>query len=424
MPAVSYRTEWQKTGRLRLLLGKINEGTSPGENGNVTFTDHDFQQYFDLIPDAFRHPEEITPGEFRSIVYRAAIDLRKYGLITAENLLKEVNQRAVARLQLVVRPYTMWTRLRLRDMASATGFRLRFDDVSLEGKARLPKWLQLEDYFLSGQGQIEPTSDADFGFLIVKVRAPTEESAARKIFDACDAFYAITNIYWRSWPLWTARHAEAKLWMWRYQFFWERKRFLGEDKIWYSPSFDEEEWRRFPGDYSKFLKALPYIRKALRKLQSHPLRTVLFHVARLVHEGMSSPDLAYRLLRYWSAMERLYSEEENRNASFDKLIQRLTFAESERELAVMKLEHLSKLRNAYVHTGSTENDTNELTQFLGQVLEHQIRYILVQGGDFVDHRELIEMADLPSDIPLLERRKKSIERRENIIKFGHHYSSD
>lgn len=423
MAAASYKPEWQKSGRFKLLLTTINAGTSPNQEGGVTFTDYDFGQYFDLLPDAFRYPAEITRTEFRSIVYRAAIGLRKTGQITAETLVDAVNQGAISNLKLPSRRYTMWTVLRLRNMPRAGSFRLKFDEVTLEGRRSLPHWLRLEKYFISGIGDIEPTPVGDFGYLIARVNARTEDGAAKRIYDACDAFFALANIYWRSWPLWTDRHAEAKLWMWHYQFFWERRRFLGREKIWFNPSFDEAEWKRFPGDFSKFAEALPYIRKALSKLEIHPLRHVLFQAARLVHEGMSSPDLSFRLLRYWSAMERLYSESDDRNAPYDRLIRRLTFAENDRELAIMKLEHLSKLRNAYVHSGSTDNDRNELTQFLGRVLEHQIRYILMRGTDFLDHGELIEMADLPSDLGLLERRKRSIERRENIIRHGRHYTT-
>lgn len=420
MAAVSFNAEWQKTGRLKLLLTTLNAGTSPNAEGGVAFTDHDFGQYFDLLPDGFRWPPEITRTEFRSIVYRAAIDLRKKGHVRSDALLNAVNAGVVSNLQLPLRPYTMWTALRLRSMPRVGTFRLKFDGVSMEGRRELPEWLCLNDYFISGIGNIKTTPAGDFGYLIVRTKARTEDGAAKSMYDACDAFYGLTNISWRSWPLWTDRHAEAKLWMWRYQFFWEGRKFLSSEKIWFNPSFEENEWNRFPGEYAEFAEALPYIRKAISSLETHPLRAVLFRAIRLVHEGVASEDLSFRLLRYWSAMERLYSESSDRNAPYEKLIRRLTFAEKDRELAIMKLERLSKLRNAYVHSGSTEDDRNELTQFLGRILEHQILYILMRGGDFLDHGELIEMADLPSDLGQLERRKKSIERRENIIRHGRH----
>lgn len=421
MATVSYKNDWQKSGRLKLLLTKINAGTAIREDGAVSFIDHDFQQYFDLLPSAFRYPNAIPRSEFGSIVYGSSIELRKRGKITAEHLLHEVNERSARNLSRPLIPFTMWTRLRLRNMSQSKGFRLRYDEVGLQGTSNLPAALRLEPYFLSGHGQIDPGIDHQFGYLIARTAARSEDAAAKKIFDACDAFFAFANIYWRSYPLWADRHAEAKLWMWRFNFFWQRGKYLGTEKIWYNPSFDENEWNRFPGDYDKFLKALPAIRRALAKLQAHPLRNVLFQTAKLIHEGMSSPDLSFRLLRYWSAMERLYSESSDKNAPYDKLIRRLTFAEHDRELAAMKLERLSNLRNAYVHSGSTDDDRNMLTQFLGGVLEHQVRYILIQGTDFADHGELIEMADLPGDLDLLERRKRSIERRQNIVRFGRHH---
>src|SRR5690348_2771251 len=98
MATVAYQQDWQRLGKLRLLLAKINAGTAGNDNGSVTFTDHDIRQYFDLLPSAFRYPNEIPRSEFESIVYRSCIDLRKQGRITAENLLHEVSQRATENL--------------------------------------------------------------------------------------------------------------------------------------------------------------------------------------------------------------------------------------------------------------------------------------------------------------------------------------
>jgi len=358
---------------------------------------------------------------FRSIVYRAAIDLRKLGRISPTKLLEQVNRAASAALAAPVKRYTMWTRLRLRNMARSPGFRLSFDQVRIEGVASLPAKLRLQDYLLSGFGYIHPNELTGFGYLVLRAEARNENDAARKIFDACDTFFGLASLGWRDLSLWTERHAQAKIWMGPNQFFWEGSKFLGKERVWYNPHFDTEEWKRFPKDGSEFLKRLPYIRRSLKALETHPLRKIISSVAKLIHEGMASRDLSYRLLRYWSALETLYSEKGNRNVAYDKVIRRATFAQKDRELSIMKLEHLSKLRNDYVHSGDTEKEKNELTQYLREILAHQILYFLHHGSDFNDHDEIIEMADLPSDAGLLERRKKAIQRRENIIAHGRHH---
>jgi len=220
--------------------------------------------------------------------------------------------------------------------------------------------------------------------------------------------------------MWTDRHAEGVLWLGPYQFFWEGTKFLGRDRIWYNQHYDKAEWHRFPKDASEFLKRLPYIRKIMSQLERHPLRPILSASAKLVHEGMTSADLSYRLLRYWSALETLYSEGGNKNVPYDRIIRRATFAETDRELAIIKLEHLARLRNIYVHSGDTEHDRNELTQYLREILAHQILYFVRFADDINEHSELIEMVDLPSDLGTLARRKRAIERRENIMHRGSH----
>jgi hypothetical protein len=420
MTTVSYRQKWIETGRLKRVLAKINDGTSVNADGAIQFDDFDFQQYFDLLADAFHSPDTLTPREISSLVYSACIDLRKLGPVQRDKLLGLVNKKASEALAVAPRPFTMWTQLRLRQMVWSRGFKLSFQDVRIEGRARLPKRYRLTDYLISGHGYIRPNKLSDFAYLILRCDARNEEDAARKMFDAIDTFYAVSNLIWRSINMWTDPHAQAYLWLGPYQFFWQGQKFLGKERIWYNPKFDEAEWQRFPKDAKDFLVRLPHIRKALADLQPHPLRQILSPAAKLVHEGKASPDLSFRLLRYWSALETLYSEGSNKNVPYDKLIRRATFGERDRELAILKLEHLAKLRNSYVHSGDTERERNELTQFLGEILAHQILYLLRYADDLADHNELIEMADLPNDLNLLARRRRAIERRENIIQFGRH----
>jgi len=417
---VSYRPEWLNSGRLKRVLDKINDGTSVNLDGAIQFIDWDFQQYFDLLSDAFRFPESLTGEEFRALAYRGCLDLRKEGVVTKGKLLEIVNKKASDALAVPVTRFSMWTNLRLRRMVSVPGFRVSYGDVNIRGVARLPEKYVLDDYFISGVGDIRPNAVRDSGYVILQCKSRSEEDAAKKMFNSLDTFYAITNLFWRSVSMWTDRHIQANVWMGPYQFFWKGRQFLGKDKIWYSPNFDKEEWRRFPKDAGELLKRLPQIRHGLRKLETHPLRPILSAAAKLVHEGMASPDLSYRLLRYWSALETLYSEGGNKNVPYERLIRRATFAEKDRELAIMKLEHLARLRNIYVHSGDTEREKSELTQYLREVLAHQILYLIRFADDLQDHNELLEMVDLPSDLELLERRRRAIKRRENIIRHGRH----
>src|SRR5688500_9224681 len=123
MATVSYHSDWLKSGRLKRVVDKINNGTSINNEGNIQFDDFDFQQYFDLLSDAFRYPESLNASEIRSLVYRTSIDLRKNGKISEQKLLHLVNLRASEALAVVPQRYTMWTHLRLRRMVWSPGFK-------------------------------------------------------------------------------------------------------------------------------------------------------------------------------------------------------------------------------------------------------------------------------------------------------------
>lgn len=420
MATVSFQQDWISSGRLQRVLKKINSGTSVNSEGNIQFEDFEFKQYFDLISDAFRFPEQITQDEASSIVYRACIDIRKKGQISQGDLRIIVNDLTSAALSIPNRPFTMWTHLRIKQLSFSSGFRIEFDNVSIQGSAHLSSRYHLDEYILNGHGRIYPNKLSSYGYLIFRCEARNENDAARKIFDAGDAFFAACNLAWRSINLWTDRHVQANLWMGPYQFFWDGRKFLGHDKVWYNPNFDQDEWDRFPKNAAELHKHLPGIRKVLKRLECHPLRGVLLSTAKLLHEGMASTDLSFRLLRFWSALETLYSEGGSKNVPNERIIKRAVFAEKDRELTKMKLEHLARLRNDYVHSGKTEREKNDLSQSLRELIAQQLVYLIMHASDIVEHSELIEMADLPDDLSLLAKRKIAISRRENIIKLGRH----
>lgn len=419
MATIAFRPDWEKNGRVKKLIEVLNAGTLPNDAG-IQFVDHDFRQYFDLLTSSFRCPSDLTWSEINGIVCRAFIDLRKSGEVTSSALRSRVNAAASSALAESLQPFTMWTRLRLRDMNHCSGFKLRFDNVALEGVARLPKKFLLKDYFISGIGNIYPNTSSGFGYLILRTSARNEDDAARKIFDAADTFFAMSNLLWRGWSLWTDRHAQAELWLGRYQFFWKGRNFLGQDKIWYNADFNEEKWSRFPKKGSEFIKILPHVRGHMRYLERHPLRDVLSKTAKLLHEGMASPDLSYRLLRYWSALESLFSDGEARNVSYGKVIQRAVFAAKDRELSIIKLDYLSKLRNGYVHEGQSEQDKSELIQFLRDVVAYPLMYLIKNAQDISDHREFLEMTDIPADEGAISRLRRALARADNIKLTGKH----
>lgn len=419
MATVALRQEW-RDGRLQALLDDFNSRTSVNDDGAVRFSDFDFQQTFSLLDGAFRYPEALTTREMSALIYRAVIDLRKTGVVKLNDLISAVNASASDALSSRKSRFTMWTALRLRNLSQSGGFDIRYKGVLLQGRSILPPRLRLEEYDLSGD-RISPNDLSGFAFLIGRTEARNEEGAARNIFEAADLFMALTNVAWRQWNVFGGEHhAEAKLWEGPYQFFWRNKTFLGSERLWFNPEFRRDEWNRHPETGAKFRQFLPAVRRGLRKLEGHPLARVLSQALRLMHDGMVSRDSSYRLLRFWSALESIFSKE-NESRS-DTIIDRALFAENceDRDIVRLKLQYLSRIRNGYVHAGLENENIYHLIQFLRDFVANHLLYLLYNGDDFDSHDEYIAMCSLPSSLDALKRRRQAIQRRENVILFRRH----
>jgi Apea-like HEPN len=203
-------------------------------------------------------------------------------------------------------------------------------------------------------------------------------------------------------------------------FFFKNGQFIGKDRVWYNQNYDENAWNRFPKSAADFNKQANLIRRRIKAFVNHPLLVPLKASLLLINEGMTSDDLAFRLMRFWSAAEALYAPDDDKTSS-KKLISRLTFAsKSDEWLDKIKLERCYHLRNMYVHRGSNDNDDTSLVQHLRELLLQQVYYYLLHGQDIASHSDLLMMVDLPTEESALERRRLAIDRRLNIARSGRH----
>jgi hypothetical protein len=424
MTTVRYDSRWAESKKIDDLICYINESTDINSEGNIKFTNLEIDQYFNILSDTFIHPKSLTKKEINSFVYRCALDLRKNGLIKSDELLVKVNERASQELSKPAKIFKMWTKLRIRSMNPQDQFILKYDNVSIEGHRYLPENMVVNEYFISGIGQICPQNPKFFGYLILLANARNEESAADILFDTCDAFMAVTNLLLRSHNIiGDGSSSEAAIWYGPYQFFWQEEQFLCGDHIWRNPNYRDDHWDQYPISGSDFRKVLPEIRNTLSILESHPLKSTISQVAKLINEGMVSADLHYRTLRFWSALENLFSLSTDKNIPYEKIIKRSLFGvtqKKERNLLEWKLNRLSNIRNKYVHVGDSESGHHGLNYFLKEFIVHHLFYLIKRGGDFKNHQEYVDMTDLPHDKAILEARRLAIKRRENVNSFGNH----
>lgn len=415
------RVAWLGGGSPASLLQRLNDATELNERGSISFIRNDHRELFELLAHQICFPEGFSYRDVSAISYRAYLDLRKEGAVDQKSLISLIAQRVEQWKTRPLKTYTMWTKMRLSQMASASGLRFQFDGVFVRTVANLPKWLSLETNFISGIGDVNPNVLPFFGYAILSTKARSENEASDKLFIALDKFYAIVNTSWRFNEFWISHRPSSILLHGPNYFFFENKKFLGQNRAWFNQDFDEKEWTFSPKTAADFSKNADLFKRAIKRLECHPLRVPLERAIVLVSEGMMSSRLSFRLMRFWSAAEALYTKE-NSQTPYDRLIDRMLFAEAEDEISIerLKLKRASELRNQYVHRGLTEKENSSLIQNLRETILRFAYYILFNGDDFRKHAELLEMIE-PSNAPhKVAEKLLAIERRRKIVETGRH----
>ncbi|MGI9376933.1 MAG: hypothetical protein ACR2PC_12670 [Tsuneonella suprasediminis] len=415
------RISWIKGSYPASLLQRLNEGTERNGNGSISFTASDHSELFELLAHQVSFPADINYRDASNISYRAFLDLRKEGEVDQKSLMSLIAKRVKVWRSRPIKSYTMWTKIRLSQMGLTKSSYYKFDGVRLRIVASLPKWLKIDTYFVSGIGDVYPNLLPNFGYAILSIGARSENEASEKLFSALDKFYAVVNTSWRFNELWVSHRPSGVLLHGPNYFFFEGRKFLGKNQVWWNQDFDEKEWVSFPRSAQDFRLKSDLFRRVLSRLDVHPLRQILERAFVLVSEGMMSSCLSFRLMRFWTAAEVLYTEESSRTP-YDQLIDRMIFTEMDEQADVerLKLKRASELRNQYVHRGITDKEDSALIQNLRETILRFAYYILFNGEDFSNHAELLHMLD-PSNAPnRVANRLIAIERRRLIIETGRH----
>jgi hypothetical protein len=296
--------------------------------------------------------------------------------------------------------------------------RFTYADVTIRLTSELPNYMQLSDASLAELQPIRTKDMPHYGFLIAATSARNATHAADKIFAATEKFQSVYNLALKPWNiLGSEQKPEARLMTGPYHFFFEGRQSLLPETNWFNQNFREEYWISTSSD--AIFKSAGVVRKALSKLEVHPLREPLSAALLMMNDGMEAADMTRRTLRYWTALERLFQSGDER-ISYEKIIDRATYLYDPPDLTKAKLRRLVRIRNRYVHMGTTENEHHQLTQYLAAEVRSHLFYLLMNGDDFADHREFIEMTDLPSNATALQRRRRALDRRQRMIEKRRH----
>lgn|GEM_PF-1789619 len=403
------------------LLKNIQDFTEINEEGAVSWSNiTDVDQYIEVLGDAFIFPDELSRHEKSSMIFNGVINARKSGNLTDSSILKSLQQITDEKLDEPLRQFSMWSRLSYHPNASSRSYYFNYEGVSIRLSTHLPKYMQIADTdFLS----LRPISTKDkpgSGFLISSTRARNSTQAADKIFSATEIFQALYNLALRPWNIFgSEQKPEATLLMGPYHFLFQGRKSLHKEITWFNQNFRDEYWNLSISNSDKIFKSAVSIRSALAKLQNHPLKGALSSSLLMMNDGMEASDMSRRTLRYWTALERLFQNDDERVA-YEKIVRRATYLDHPADLVRAKLNRLMRIRNRYVHMGTAENEHHQLTQYLADHIKSHLFYLLFNGDDFSDHAEFIEMTDLPSDSHALQRRRRAIDRRERMLQKRRH----
>ena len=400
------------------LFNEIQSTTQLNAEGQVSWSSEEIDQYISVLSDAFTFPPEISRREAAAMVWRGIIGARKTGKLTDSSALATLQRLTDETLAQPTRTFSMWTRLSYRPPVPAREERFRYGDVRIRLASKLPTYMELPDKAFAELQPIRTKDMPRYGYLIATTIARNATHAADKMFTATEMLQSVYNLALKTWNLFgSEQKPEAMLMTGPYHFFFKGRKSLLPETNWFNQTFREEYWSSTSGD--QIFKSAKTVRKALAKLQFHPLRDPLSAAFLMMNDGMEAADMTRRTLRYWTALERLFQPEDER-VSYEKIIDRATYLDDPADLAKAKLRRLMRIRNRYVHMGTSENEHHQLTQYLASEVRSHLFYVLMNGDDFADHREFIEMTDLPSDATALIRRRRAIERRERMIEKRRH----
>jgi len=402
------------------LFKTIQDSSTVSANGQISWPGfRGIDQYVSTLGDAFVFPEEISHHEAPSIIWRGILDALKSGKLTDSSVLEAFQRITDSTLSEPLRDFSMWLRLSYTHPISSPDILFWYGGVFIRLSARIPSYMNISEQELSRLSPIETKDTPNFGYLVARTKARNKTEAADKIFGSTEILRSVYNLALKQWNIiGSEQKPEAALLMGPYQFYFQGKKSLLPESMWFNPSFRDEHWGA-KINIGKLSKHAPAIRKALAKLEPHPLKDPLSAALLMMNDGMESADMTHRTLRYWTALERLFQAGDER-ISYDKIIRRATYLENPPDISRAKFARLMRIRNQYVHMGKSEDRHHQLTQYLAEEIRSHIFYLVFNGDDFADHGEFLEMTDLPSNTEALQRRRRAIDRRERMIEKRRH----
>lgn len=404
--------------QLQALFDDFESSSTVLEDGSLSFPGFwAMANLKEILPDAFIVKPALRRSAAIRLFRRALYQARRDGPLTVDVVIKRAEEFHRIDRAVSLKKFTLWTKIRAKGMAQAQNTKFSWNDVSIRTASQLPKWLQLKPFENSSIGHIDPSEPKHSGYIILTCQERLEDDAVDRMLDALQILMALMNIYETrgNWTIMSGNNWTAgKLRTGPFQFVFQDRKFLGKNRIWYDPHYNEKAWHEQIPDFEKYVKITAFTKKALASLSTHPLKHTLAKALQLAQDGFEARDGNHRLLRFWAALEKLYVDDSGRERSNQKVIERATFADTEYQLTKWQLSHVARLRNEHVHARGYEDAFMEQSQMLRDLFTRHVLHWIFHGRDFQKHEDLLAYVDLPRDDKALKAMRKLIDQRLNL----------
>lgn len=414
---ISFSKDWNSS-KFQTILDSICKLTKLTDEGLVSWTDWSVDIYFSLAYESFAKSDLIPDRELQAIVRRAILDVRKAKKLNVSNVLFAARQKAN---EFISKPFVKYSTVMDIDISLPITFnskKFSFRGVSLEVVRNCPKYIRLYVGDEIARSPFGVAPERRYSYLIARCRARSEFEAASKAFEACAAFLGVVNLATKRWNLMgSQQRPQCLVSQGPYHFVFENGK--PTPTQWFNPEFRAQFWNSSNHEGELFIRSSQNVNSILKKLNAHPLRELLCKVITAMNDGISSHQLSDRMTHYWNAIERLFSEDFEKT-SYEKIIRRATFLEPDQSEARLFLGHLVEMRNRKIHHGKTFDHQHQLLEYTFELVRQFVFYLILNGDDLTSHSEFIEMADLPGNRQVLNRRILAIERRIRFMEFRRH----
>jgi hypothetical protein len=399
---------WNKEYDPNLIAKKLEEIRVFDDSGNHGGFQGPYEDCVSVLHSSLTFSEGIPQTERRRIIGLSIREAAIAGVISSKVLLREISKQENAYLRRAVRKLVLVTSLSIRhdgtlNNALISGATIRFTP-------QLPKRFDQGPILQLANSYVVGPPPKDYCAVRVSVTGRSEHEAVEKAFNAIDLLRGIWNLginrtrglSYRSGnrrpmnlilpgPLHTLHEPNGKL--------------VSTEELWYEPEYvgPIELFSRSNG----ISELRRFERSVRRQLAGVEYRNRIENAIKRYCRALDSRDFQKAFLDLWSVMEALT---DSYTGNYDVTIRRTVSLFGEADFHKQVLKHLRHFRNRAVHAGEGREEIETLLFQLRRYVQELIMFHATNDLRFERFEEACEFLELPTDLKILQRKKKLIRK--------------